>query len=305
MNNGLKMESIKSELLENGYYLAKNIIPVDLLDNIRKLAILHGQMGAGVRKHYGLRQPHAFRTAPFIKDIFECEKLIAIISEVFESEDWFITNHADLHFNALNGWHKDDGMSYGDGGYFGGPGYHIDEPNVYKIAIYLQSHKDFDDGLTIVPRSHRTQIIRDDSSEIEYLEVEVGDILIFDARLSHTGQLSPIPGPRTERGQAILDGIVDEVSMVEQKKIPKSEKDSELLELFRSVVGERSSIFFTVATESEPSNIFAINNMKRQLKELGPEVSPYLPPSVRDYLNSKGVKSIDQRVFWRSEFPVS
>lgn len=295
------MNNLRSELLSQGYTLSKaNINPEKILE-LRDLADTHSKLG-GIRKHHGVRQPHAFRKAPFITKIFEEKSLIDCIDTCLDSKDWYITNHADLHSNALSGWHKDDGMSYGDGGYFNRGAYDLVDPKVFKVAIYFQNHSDFNDGLTVVPGSHRSEKIYDKTSPSTHLDTEVGDIVIFDPRLSHTGQLTPIPEALTASGKSTISEIKNQIDLINQEKLTAEEKQSQLLTLFRSKTSTRSSIFFTVATEAKDSNIFAINNMERQIEELGPDTSPYLPPHVTEELEKLGVKTIDNMKFWKEHF---
>lgn len=293
----------KQKLLNDGYIIGKEIISAKTISFLEKHAKLH-KNHSGIHKHSGVRQPHAFRKAPFTIEIFNEKKLINLISEIFATSDWYITNHADLHSNALSGWHKDDGMTYGNGGYFGEELYYLENPNVFKVAVYFQDHRDFEDGLTIVPGSHRESAVHDSTQRDLHIETNVGDVLIFDPRLSHTGQLAPIPKPITSFGEKIIGSIEDKVKTIEAKSLPQEEKNKQILEIFRNKVGQRSSLFFTVAIDSDPSNIFSIKNMTRQLDELGPDVSPYLPPYISNKLSEFGVKSIDDKEFWRSAFPI-
>jgi len=298
---GTIMNNSRSELLENGYTLRKNAVSAENISSLAALAAAHSKLG-GIHKHHGIRQPHAFRKASFITRIFEEKALIQSITDCMGTNDWFITNHADLHSNALSGWHKDDGMTYGNGGYFNRPAYDLKDPKVFKVAVYFQDHVDFNDGLTIVPGSHLSEIIYESSDNALHLNTQAGDVLIFDPRLSHTGQVEPIPQPLTPAGEKILTSLESKILTIKEKTLTALEKQSELLILFRSTVGYRSSIFFTVAVESEDSNIFAIKNMERQIDELGSDTSPFLPTSVSETLKDLGINTIDSRDFWQDRF---
>ena len=302
MPNTLKnFPKYRLELLDKGYTVGRGIIPKETIASIRRLGAIHSQLG-GIHKHNGVRQPHAFRKAPFIAQIFKANSLVQLIAECLDSDEWFLTNHADLHTNALSGWHKDDGMSYGGGGYFKRAAYDLVNPKVFKIAIYFQDHVDFNDGLTIIPGSHRTSAIR--SGNELHLNTQVGDVIVFDVRLSHTGQLNPIPRPLTKHAKKTIAKIKNRIDQINKKSIPKYDKQTELLQLFRSRAGGRSSIFFTVAVESASSNTFAITNMERQIDELDPNTTAFLPVSVIGLLREFGVQSIDSKDFWKERFKV-
>ncbi len=299
------MNNARKDLLENGYTIRKAVLPAYKLQGIKELALTHQELGGGIHKHHGMRQPHAFGKAPFITDILDDQNLTQFISDCLGSDKWYITNHADLHVNALSGWHKDDGMSYGDGGYFDGPAYQLKDPNVFKVAIYLQDHIDFDDGLTILPKSHRTEVINDGSTKQLHLTTQLGDAVIFDPRLSHTGQLNPIPCALSTAGKEQLQNLKAAIDEIEVTTNSKEEKTKLLLDLFRENVGTRSTIFFTVAVESPESNTFAINNMERQLNELEQGTSAFLPLAVHDKLKHLGIGLVDEKAFWKEHFSLN
>lgn len=290
----------RQQLLENGFWHVENVLDNQLLQKIRELGKIHSTI-SGVKKHSGIRQPHALKLAPFICELFSSQKLKDSISEAINTTDWYVTNHADLHTNALSGWHKDDGMSYGNGGYFKQKLYHIDDPNVFKVAIYLQDHLDFEDGLKVIPGSHRTEKIQ--SGIEQHMGVKQGDVIIFDTRLSHTGQISPIPKATSDKAKNVIKNIHPSILEIKRKEIDEQSKMQELLSLFRKHAGTRQSVFFTFAADSEWSKTFAIENMKRQLVELPSECqSAFLPPRVRDTLKKYNVNIIDQKKFWQDQF---
>ena len=290
----------REQLLENGFWHMKGGLKAETIEKIRQLGQVHSTI-SGVKKHGGIRQPHAFKLAPFICEVFSSGVLKEYISKAINTTDWYITNHADLHTNALSGWHKDDGMSYGNGGYFKEKLYHVNDPNVFKAAIYLQDHHDFEDGLKIIPGSHRTEKIQ--SGKEQHMSVNQGDVIIFDTRLSHTGQINPIPKAISQRAQKIIQRIEPDIKEIKKKEIANQTKTQELLNLFRKHAGTRQSVFFTFAADSKHSTTFAIENMKRQLVEL-PSVhqSAFLPPRVKDTLKEYDINLIDDKKFWQEQF---
>ena len=93
-------------------------------------------------------------------------------------------HHFDVHLNfaGAKGWHSDAQM------------HHIKDKNlplafdnadykVYRIAIYLQDHTNDKGGLFVRPGSHTDPSLTKDY----YIGTEVGDIILFDARLRHMG----------------------------------------------------------------------------------------------------------------------
>ena len=132
----------KKNLKDHGFTIIKNAVSKKTISKLRSLTKIHCHY-SGIKKHDGVRQPHAFRYAPFVLDIFDINNnLKKDLTSIFGNQ-WSLTGHADLHLNALSGWHRDDGTSYGDGGYFGFKDYNTTVTGIYKIAIYFQSHIDF------------------------------------------------------------------------------------------------------------------------------------------------------------------
>ena len=76
-----------------------------------------------------------------------------------------------------------------------------------------------------------------------------------------------------------------------------------MTKLFRANYCQRRSLFFTFACDSSLSMQFAINNMRRQLKQMNSEPSDaFLPPRVIDRLKSFGVSTIDNKDLWTKSF---
>jgi hypothetical protein len=293
----LETKSPKECMEELGFYVWRQALNVEVLSELKKLALVHAEL-SGIRKHDGVRQPHSFRKAPFIIKLFEDDKIKELMNTYFGHQDWFITNHADLHTGALGNWHKDDGMSYGNGGYFEEPAYHVKNPGVFKIAAYFQDHNQFFDGLTIIPSSHRTEKIKE--GEQLYIDTRKGDLLFFDPRLSHTGQRYGFP-----------DAISSSAKRkIKNNKVPpdiigkdlKTPDRMDAIEKFQKINGVRSTLFFTVAEHGHYSEIFAINNMRRQLQELEDGCSPYLCATQIEQLSSMGIKTIDNEDFFKKVF---
>jgi hypothetical protein len=296
--NEMKKANPKDFFLEHGFFIWQNIFTPELLLELKQLTISHSRI-SGIKKHFGIRQPHAFKFAPFILKIFAEEKMINSLNHFFNESEWFITNHADLHTNALSGWHKDDGMSYGNGGYFNAPSYKVNDTQVYKVAIYMQDHDIFQDGLTVIPKSHHDVDITPKKSKL-HLETRIGDVIIFDPRLSHTGQLHCFPKPISDKGRMLIDNENIENNII--GTTPGCPNEKMIIDKYRNVMGFRNSIFFTVASHSDLSHTFIINNMKRQLSELSHSVSADIGKYQIEMINSFNINNVEKYQFFNDEF---
>lgn len=263
------MSNSSVELYENGFAVFDCKVNKKELNKYRQSA---GRLLdlIGVKKHQGIRLPYAFKYCPESIDIFGIfDGLKSGINDALSASDWFLTGHCDLHKNALSGWHRDDGTSYNDGGYFGkpNPDYRTMDLGVFKVAVYLQSHHNFEDGITVEPGSH----IRDrrDPSKESYLRTKLGQVVIFDQRLWHTGQIAKLPNPLSDEGLKIIQNIGG--VKLDEKNVVKSFTDH-AVEKFETIRGDRMSVFFTIrrsaALGSSPAITFERNNMRRQVFEM-------------------------------------
>lgn len=251
----------------------------------------------GVKKHSGTRLPFAFKYCPESIKIFDIfGSLKENISKTLECENWVLTGHCDLHKNALSGWHRDDGTSYNDGGYFGDtkPDYTTPDMGVFKVAVYLQSHDKFEDGITVEPGSHIHKAR--DPLKAKYLNTSLGQVVIFDQRLWHTGQLKGIPNPLNTNSYKVLQKIKG-IKFTDQSLVKSFDEQS--IKEFEKIRGNRMSVFFTVrrktTNESDSSITFERNNMKRQVFEMAVsgrstfQSTSYLNASMLTISNDLGV----------------
>lgn len=124
------------------------------------------------------------------------EKLHSVLKNVFVGNDYRFCSHNDIGINRIVGWHKDklngqyakyelvDIWSEKDG----------EKHEIVKVLTYLEDHSNNNDGLKLVPGSH---IVREiNSSGWIQLNPKVGDVIIFDQRITHRGMERQVPGSR-------------------------------------------------------------------------------------------------------------
>jgi hypothetical protein len=262
--NEMKKANPKDFFLEHGFFIWQNIFTPELLLELKQLTISHSRI-SGIKKHFGIRQPHAFKFAPFILKIFAEEKMINSLNHFFNESEWFITN----------------------------------DTQVYKVAIYMQDHDIFQDGLTVIPKSHHDVDITPKKSKL-HLETRIGDVIIFDPRLSHTGQLHCFPKPISDKGRMLIDNENIENNII--GTTPGCPNEKMIIDKYRNVMGFRNSIFFTVASHSDLSHTFIINNMKRQLSELSHSVSADIGKYQIEMINSFNINNVEKYQFFNDEF---
>jgi hypothetical protein len=177
------IRSLDSQLAEDGYAIVTG--QLSGIDIMR----LRASLLAHFEKYYrieglGKHQPDPIHVAAELAWIVNHPAILATMKRAFASDDFIFTGNGDAHMNMLSWWHKD--TSEGAGGCFA-PGYFTRQTcRVFRIGIYLQDQKRH--GLTVRRRSHHSASIS--HGEVETLQTNAGDIVIFDIRLTHAGQFA-------------------------------------------------------------------------------------------------------------------
>ncbi len=252
-------ENFLKEITDNGFILLPKILSKIEIDTLRKLIKNHFR-SLGVSTTLGLTQPNAAVEVPDVNWIFYQPKILAVMRQLLGQEEIMFTSHCDLHCRTLSAWHKDDGMKVMEGGYFGFPAYDQEDCKVYKVALYLQDHDHNQAGLTVRKGSHKFSDIN--QGEEVYLKTKAGDIIIFDVRLTHTGQRDVAPINFLQKPNYLIKKGLNKIL-----KISPQKTDQYLKKIYDNLYGDRLSVFFTYGLPNDYTKNFAINNMKRQIRQ--------------------------------------
>lgn len=122
-------------------------------------------------------------------------KIHTFLSEIFNN-DYRFCGHNDIGINRIVGWHKDklngEYSKYERQDIWNE--YNGEKHEIVKVLIYLQDHSINNDGLKLVPGSHlEKKIITKDYIQ---LKPEIGDVIIFDQRITHRGMEKQVKQPR-------------------------------------------------------------------------------------------------------------
>lgn len=119
-----------------------------------------------------------------------------VLGHVFAGEPFRFCSHNDIGVSRGVGWHKDrlngsyrehetvDLWSQSQG----------ERHEIVKVLVYLQDHSNNDDGLKLVPGSHLSRDI--DTKKWIQLRPALGDVVIFDQRITHRGMEKQSRVPR-------------------------------------------------------------------------------------------------------------
>lgn len=269
---------MRQALVDDGVFIVRNALSQSEIAELRDVVRRHLSK-RGRRFSLGRTQPNAAIEVPELAFIFAHPKILAIVKQVVGETGVVFTGHCDIHMNMLSGWHKDSGETV-PGGYFTGPYMTSPDCRVYKVAIYLQD-TGRRDGFTARLGSHReTDLSVGDKVNVQS---RTGDIVVFDVRITHTGQL---PDP-VEKG---LKGL----SLALNRKQRDREDPawvSRVKAAYWKLIGRRDrlSVFFTYGAPNGFTYDFANANLERQARQ-GASPNPRgLSADLREALHQQGV----------------
>jgi len=186
---------VRKNLLEQGYAHVKSVFNRSEAESMRRLA--HDYCYGDVRKALpiswgGYSIPNFLGLPEFesVKPLLlEDDRMHQLLRAAFGDDEYRFASHNDVACDFVAVWHKD--VLRGPQRKFQlhdmwKPAESGDVHEIYKILFYLQDH-DFDERATkVVPRSHNSSQI---ALEDGYVAVhpQLGDAIIFDQRLSHSG----------------------------------------------------------------------------------------------------------------------
>jgi hypothetical protein len=274
-------KDMRQALNDDGIFVVRNALSLDEIGELRDILVRH-LTRSGLRFSLGKTQPNAAVKVPDLAFIFAHPRILTVLKQVLGETNVIFTGHCDIHMNMLSGWHKDSGESV-PGGYFTGPYMTSADCRVFKVAIYLQD-TGRRDGFTARLGSHRETDLST-GKEIN-VQSRTGDIVVFDVRITHTGQL---PDP-VEKG---LKGLSLAVNRGHSDREDPAWV-SRIKELYWKLIGrrERLSVFFTFGAANTFTDDFARANMNRQARE-GAASGAGMLPNLRDALESEGVTLSD------------
>jgi phytanoyl-CoA dioxygenase PhyH len=260
-----------ANLREKGYHVFHDVLNDAEIQRLRVACREHFKSKGRPVDGGGKKQANAAAEVPAIEWLFAHPRILACFRDALGTDTIMFTSHSDIQKDVLTGWHKDDGTQQSnpnETGYFAKFAYGADDCRVYKMGVYLQDHDKDTAGLTVREGSHHCKAI--DDGAIHYTGSRAGSVVLFDVRITHSGQDKTRLQRRLTMASALLPkGSVD--AMFAKTRM-----------LYRTLVGrERIASFFTFGLPNDYTIEFSKNNMRRQLR-LTPGTSPKLPASMRE-----------------------
>jgi len=204
MNQNISIEDSSTFSLENaqnlnekGYVIIKNFYTVADIIKMRKI-ILHNMK---LKKNMLILGDNSGSKPDFLKDpsfkslipLLRLNDIHNIMKNIFNAP-FHLCFHNDIGLNRIVNWHKDT---------LNNQYKHYQKTNIwcqmngekheiYKFLIYLQDHSFDNNGLCLIEGSHLEPTIKIDNNKLKYIHNKIGDIVIFDQRITHRGQQSNV-----------------------------------------------------------------------------------------------------------------
>jgi hypothetical protein len=256
------IDAVRGQLESEGYALLPGFLRASDIARLRDIVGSFFRGGNGVVFNLGKTQPNAAIELPELAFLFADPRVTGFFKALFEPEGALFTGHCDVHNSMVSNWHRDTGGAGHP--YFEEPCF-TGECRVYKMAFYLQDHKD-GQGLTVRPGSHLRE--SNGAEQPVSLMTLAGDAIVFDVRIEHRGREPNLLERAIQRGARFAKRTLAKLS-------GRPETPGQPTWTFRArealdrMTGtrDRMSVFFTFGVDNRFSRQFARANMGRQLEQ--------------------------------------
>ena len=176
--------------MEKGYIILENVFTEEELRHVRNEINTYVRTNNTLKNAGGIAIPDFCAQPDYFKKTIQLkshQKIKDKLDNVFRGSDYRFCQHNDIGINRIAGWHKDKL----NGQYAKYETFNIwsehkgDKHEIYKVLIYLQDHSTNNDGLQLVPYSHLISSM--ERKTIVQLKPKLGDVVIFDQRITHRG----------------------------------------------------------------------------------------------------------------------
>lgn len=186
------------KIREDGYVILNSIFTEDELIHCRSEILNYIETHKVMENASGISIPDfvSFDELKATASLKENKKLVSKLGDYFEGDNYRFCKHNDIGINRIVGWHKDklngevskyETVNIWDEN-------NGDKHEILKVLIYLEDHTRDNDGLKLVPKSHLKQEIN--SHGYIQLKPKLGDVVIFDQRITHRGMERQVRYPR-------------------------------------------------------------------------------------------------------------
>tara|TARA_Y100001938_G_scaffold12197_1_gene15128 strand:+ start:15281 stop:15964 length:684 start_codon:yes stop_codon:yes gene_type:complete len=179
---------IADKIKDNGYAIIKNVLTDEEVMEYRDLLDSHFSTAKTWKRE---NRPYSGNYIPGwagitpelgrLNMLHKDERIISILTNIFNGRDFRFLNHSDLHQDVSTDWHR-DANDLKRGGYDGS--LWKEGCFIVKVCFLLQDHTKGGHGLCFRPRTHLKGI----SSPPIHADSASTDLIVFDQRIMHKGQ---------------------------------------------------------------------------------------------------------------------
>lgn len=189
---------LHNKIIDDGYVILKNIFTKIELIKCQNEIYNYIKTNKTFKNAGGITIPDFIKRKELIltKKLKNNSKIHDALKDIFRGDDYRFCSHNDIGINRVVGWHKDklngEVSKYETVNIWSE--HNGEKHEIVKVLIYLESHNNNNDGLKLVPKSHLTAKIN--SWGYIQLNPEIGDVIIFDQRITHRGMERQVKYPR-------------------------------------------------------------------------------------------------------------
>jgi ectoine hydroxylase-related dioxygenase (phytanoyl-CoA dioxygenase family) len=187
----------KDKLENDGYFILQNVFTKYEINLYRDEILDYVQNTKTIKNGGGITVPDFIKKKELKNTslIKNNEKILSVLDILF-NKNYRFCNHNDIGINRVVGWHKDklngEVSKYETHNIW--KEYNGEKHEIVKVLIYLEDHSNDNDGLKLVPNSHLVPHIKTEGWI--QLKPKIGDVVIFDQRITHRGMAKQVPNPR-------------------------------------------------------------------------------------------------------------
>lgn len=189
----------KDSIEKHGYFIFKNSYTEKEIQSVKR-ELNRILDNSGSERRCGLSHSVSFDRKSDLYNLIDNFFLENIKQQVATIDKTLAPTRAHSHRNIPSTWHRDikclNFLRDNIFRYFFGEKNIKKGPSFCRAAIYMQDHKDNNQGLWIVPGSHKgigffSGYLSLFFGKTRYLESKIGDVIVFDLRLLHRGWRPP------------------------------------------------------------------------------------------------------------------
>lgn len=178
---------LRDKINKDGYLIIQNVFTSKEIDEFKAEIINYTKKKYKNIHAKSIIDPANKHPLPSIHKIINNNTINNVLMKIFDTTDYRFCGHNDIGIDRIVGWHKDklNGIYSKYQRHDIWSSYQNEKHEILKVLVYLQNHKEKKDGLRIIPKSHLDRNITKNNSI--HIDIEAGDILIFDQRITHRG----------------------------------------------------------------------------------------------------------------------